>query len=105
MGNIKNEIITIITKIPDGINVVERRTETFAERLSATRQEFYAAYKRGLYPREVFKVDRMEYESCIEADSANKPYYPTDIIYDGMNYQIIRAYSINHGHETELTCG
>ena len=74
--------------IPD-----ESKTIVYADEISVTRSEFYNAKVDGLRPEKVFRIRRYEYDG-------------QDLVeYDGIRYQVIRAYSQYQDTENiELTC-
>ncbi len=99
-----DEWIEVIVKTSEGPKIQEKRRGMFAEEKSAGRQEFYAAYEKGLFPRKVFKVDRLEYESCIQKKEDGEVFYPSELIHKGIRYQIIREFAVN-ADKVEVTCG
>lgn len=82
-----NDRITLITKIINGAEVDELKTELFAEKKPISFREFYAAQQVGIVPRHIFAVDLLDYESTI-IDGQE----PTEVIYKSRRFVIKRQY-------------
>lgn len=90
----RDEKIVLITKYPEGTEIKINEAEIFAERKSATRNEFYAAYAARLTIGNVFDIYPDEYHLAdITVD--DKTYSATHIRHEGKEYEIVRTYSKN----------
>lgn len=84
--SLRNEKIKLITKIVKGSTTSDQETEVYAEKKAVNYREFYAAQQVGLNPRLVFSVDLLDYEAAVVERE------PTEIIFNGRRYVIIRVY-------------
>lgn len=73
---------------------VQARTEchVYVREKSATRTEFYEAYRSGITVSRVFEVRLEDYNLTEHVTANNKKAYATQIVYDGATYDIVRAY-------------
>lgn len=83
----RNEQIILNTKVVSGEDVNVVGTTVFAEKKSVKRSEFYAAYQVGLNVKHAFEVDADDYAfASVNGED------PTELIYNGKRYVIVRAY-------------
>lgn len=87
-----DEEITLITYIPDGEEVREKKIDVFAARISITRSEFYEAYRSGLDARWVFSMNYDDYLLSREIIEGQTEVFATKIIYQGAEYDVVRMY-------------
>lgn len=103
----RNDLIAIITQYKENGQKVEKRTDdVFAEKMSASRSEYYQGVGVGLAPKYVLSIDRDDYDSCIEKiynekDGTFTEYKPTHIILDGVKYIVSRDFY--KGNSVEVT--
>lgn len=90
----RDEKIVLVTKYPEGAEIKTNEAEIFAEKKSATRSEFYAAYAANLNVGFVFDIYPDEY--CMADVTVNdKTYSATHIRYEGREYEIVRTFTKN----------
>lgn len=71
---------------------IREQFPVFVREKSATRTEFYEAFRSGITVARVFEI-RLEDYNLTEHTTANgKKAYATQIVYDGGTYDIVRAY-------------
>ena len=100
---IHNDEATLVTLTASGATVTKTETSVFCGRKSVGFREFYAAIQAGLNPTYVFEMDVDEYENaCITENEARR--IPTELIYRGARYNIIRTYEPTDG-TIEVTVG
>lgn len=99
----RNDVITLLTRYKVGKEIKENTIEIFATKKSLTRNEFYAGYSVGLKPRHVFDILPEEYHLA-DVDLDQKHFEATHVIYQGIEYPIIRTYEKNFS-SMELTVG
>lgn len=102
-----NDEATLVTLVANGSQVTREEKTVFCGRKSVTYGEFYAAIQSGLNPKYIFEFDVDEFESaCVTtgiAPNATK-HLPTELIYEGCKYNIIRTYEPPTGM-IEVTVG
>lgn len=83
-----------VTKDKDGILTENkwRRTEVFAGRKSAGRQEEYKAMHEGIKVAMILGLYTTEYEAGIVEMESGEKIYPTHVEYNGRIYRILRTY-------------
>lgn len=86
----RDELIELVSLIPDGTKIRESTEEIFAERKSAARNEFYTAKQVELIPKYIFEVNPDDFEMCIENNGGS--IQPTRIRTFGQTYNIIRTF-------------
>lgn len=86
-----NDEAKLVTLVATGSKVVRNETEVFCGRKSVGYREFYAAIEVGLNPSYVFEMDVDEYERACSVEGGKRQ-IPTELIYDGAKYNIIRTY-------------
>lgn len=102
-----NDEATLITKTASGPTVTPHETTAFCGRKSVTYKEFYAAVEAGLNPQYILEFDYDEFENAcvVTGEPPNqKKHFPTEVIYDGCRYNIIRRYEPSDG-TVEVTIG
>lgn len=90
----RNDVITLVSKKVNGASIESVENQVFARKKSVRQSEFYAAYQVGLNPSLVFVVDARDFDGASE---------PTEVIYNGKTYTIIRTYCT--GATVEITVG
>lgn len=98
---VHNAQVTLVTLTASGATVTRTQTTVFCGRKSVTYKEFYAAIQVGLNPQYIFEFDINEYESSFDANTGAKP---TELIYAGTKYNIIRTFETTD-HLIEVTVG
>ena len=88
---IHNDEATLLTYSASGSTLVPTETPVFCGKKSVGYREFYAAIQVGMNPTYVFEMDVDEYDqACYVEDSIR--HIPTELIYGGAKYNIIRTY-------------
>lgn len=102
----RDERIKIITQYNDGPVLKRDEKEVFALKKSVTRSEFYQAISSGLGLKAVFEVDTDDYESCVkiieQTDGSAKEYRPSHIVWNKVEYIIVRDYAKYGSSQTEV---
>ena len=105
---IHNSQCTLVTLTASGATVTRTEKMVFCGRRSVTYKEFYAATQVGINPTYIFELDINEYESAIVTISNNDQTVtkvrPTELIFDGEKYNIIRTYETTN-NLIEITVG
>ena len=102
---IHNDEATLVTLTASGATVTKHETDVFCGRKSVGFREFYAAIQAGLNPTYIFEMDVDEYESaCITDSTTQARSIPTELLYRGARYNIIRTYEPTDG-TIEVTVG
>ena len=100
---IHNDEATLVTLSSSGATVVRTEKDVFCGRRSVGYREFYAAVEVGLNPTYIFEMDVDEYEQgCYTEDGVR--HFPTELIYQGAKYNIVRTYEKTDG-TIEVTVG
>ena len=89
---IHNDEATLITLVASGSTVVPTETPVFCGKKSVGYREFYAAIQVGMNPTSVFEMDVDEYEQACIIEEDQTRHIPTELIYGGAKYNIIRTY-------------
>ena len=90
-----NDQATLITKTASGATVTEKETTLFCAKKSVSYREFYAATQVGLNPQYTFEFNTEEYETAIVTTGEGvtlKKQRPTELVFNGEHYNIIRTY-------------
>lgn len=88
---IHNDEATLVTLTASDETVTRTEKTVFCGKKSVGYREFYAAVEVGINPTYIFEMDLEEYETaCITTNS--KRHIPTELIYNGASYNIIRTY-------------
>lgn len=105
---IHNSEVTLITLTTSGATVTRNEKTVFCGKRSVTYKEFYAAVQAGINPSYIFEFDLSEYESAFvkvnEEGGTVKVYRPTELIFDGEKFNIIRTFETTE-HKIEVTAG
>lgn len=105
---IHNSEATLITLTASGSTVTRTEKTVFCGKRSVTYKEFYAAVQVGINPSYIFEFDLSEYESAFvkvnEEGGTVKVYRPTELIFKGEKYNIIRTFETTE-HKIEVTAG
>ena len=88
---IHNEEVTLLTYSASDSTLNATETTVFCGKKSVGFREFYAAIQVGINPIYVFEMDVDEYESACSVIS-NVKHIPTELMYGGAKYNIIRTY-------------
>ena len=103
-----NSQCTLVTLTASGATVTRTETTVFCGRKSVTYKEFYAAVQVGINPSYIFELDITEYESAIirttNDDLSVTVTRPTELIFEGEKFNIIRTYETTN-HLIEVTVG
>ncbi len=92
---VHNDQATLITKTASGATVTESTKTLFCGKKSVRYSEFYAATQVGVNPQYTFEFNTEEYETAIVTTGEGvtlKKHRPTELIYDGERFNIIRTY-------------
>lgn len=102
-----NDQATLVTVTASGATLTKKETTLFCAKKSVRYSEFYAATQVGINPKYVFEFNLEEYETAIvttgEAPNLEK-HRPTELIYDGETFNIIRTYEPDV-YTIEITVG
>jgi hypothetical protein len=88
---VHNDEATLITLAASGSTVNRIETPVFCGKKSVGYREFYAAIEVGMNPTYVFEMDVDEYEQACSVENEVRR-IPTELIYGGAKYNIIRTY-------------
>ena len=104
---IHNDEATLVTLTAVESQLTRTEKTLFCGRKSVTFKEFYAAVEVGLNPQYIFEFDFDEFESaCVTTGTAPNAVknFPTELIYNGCKYNIIRTFEPKPG-VIEVTVG
>ncbi len=105
---VHNDEAKLVTLTASGATVTRTETPVFCTKKSVTYKEFYAAVQAGLNPSYIFEFDLDEYESAFvkitETGGTVKVYRPTELIFEGEKFNIIRTFETTD-HTIEVTAG
>lgn len=106
----KNQTIKIIaipesSRDEDGFEVPGTPIEKtiYAEVKSVGFGEYYEGLRAGIKASMIFKVNMVDFFLADTVDDVSISYKPTQIIYSGTRYNIVRQYKRGYGF-LELTC-
>ena len=88
---IHNDEATLVTLTASDSTVTRNETTVFCGRKSVGYREFYAAVEVGINPTYIFEMDVEEYEQACTVISEKK-HIPTELVYGGVKYNIVRTY-------------
>lgn len=88
---IHNDEAKLVTLIRNESRVTRTETAVFCAKKSVGYREFYAAVEVGLTPSYVFEIDIDEYEQAVSTQNGVRQ-IPTELIYGGAKFNIIRTY-------------
>ena len=83
---------------------IEHSTEAYMREKSVTRAEAYESMRAGVSGRIVFELRPEEWEESRHTNEEGKPEYARKVIYEDVEYDIIRAYKKGKAF-VEITCG
>lgn len=93
-----------IQKDEDGFPVTQQHGyAAYGEKKSATRMEVYEAMRAGVEVKAVFEVRLEDWEETKHLNNGRTE-YARKIVYDGEEYEIVRAYEVGKS-KVEVTCG
>ena len=90
---VHNDEAKLVTLTASGAQVARTETPVWCTKKSVSYKEFYAAVEVGINPTYIFEVDIDEYLAAVITDeTSGKKTRPTELIYDGEKFNIIRTY-------------
>lgn len=105
---VHNDEAKLVTLTASGAQVTRTETEVFCTRKSVGYREFYAAVQVGINPTYVFEMDVDEYEQAVirtdNEDQTVTVSRPTELIYQGEKFNILRTYETTNA-TIEVTVG
>ena len=106
----KNQTIKIVaipssTVDEDGFEIPGTPLEKtiYAEVKSVGYGEYYEGLRAGIKASMIFKVNMVDFSLSDTVESVTTYYKPTQIVYGGTKYNIVRQYKRGYGF-LELTC-
>ena len=102
----RNDQATLVTVQANGATVTRTEKTLFCAKKSVAYSEFYAATQVGINPKYIFVFDLDDYENSFVTVSIGDEIQrirPTELIYRGEKYNIIRTYETHY--EIEVTVG
>ncbi|MBO7425048.1 MAG: hypothetical protein J6U23_05170 [Clostridiales bacterium] len=89
---VHNDEAKLVTLTASGSTVVRTETPVWCTKKSVSYKEFYAAVEVGINPTYIFEVDIEEYIRAIITETGGTKKRPTELIFDGEKFNIIRTY-------------
>ena len=89
---IHNDEATLVTLTANGATVIRTETPVWCTRKSVSYKEFYAAVEVGINPTYIFEIDVDEYDRAVIVETGGTKKRPTELVYDGEKFNIIRTY-------------
>lgn len=90
---VHNDEAKLVTLTASGATVTRTETPVWCTKKSVSYKEFYAAVEIGINPTYIFEVDIDEYIAAVKTDATSgKKIRPTELIFDGEKFNIIRTY-------------
>lgn len=90
---VHNDEAKFVTLQANGSTVTRLETSVYCTRKSVSYKEFYAAVEVGINPTYIFEVDIDEYLAAVVVDQVSgKKTRPTELIFEGEKFNIIRTY-------------
>ena len=90
---VHNDEAKLVTLTASGAQVTRTETPVWCTKKSVSYKEFYAAVEVGINPTYIFEVDIDEYLAAVHTDeTSGKKTRPTELIFDGEKFNIIRTY-------------
>ena len=86
-----NDECKLVTLTRNEAQVTRTETSVFCGKKSVSFREFYAAVEVGINPSYVFEMDVDEYEAAVITTNGVRQ-VPTELIYGGAKFNIIRTY-------------
>ena len=102
-----NEQATLVTITASGATLTRKETTLFCDKKSVRYGEFYAATQVGINPKYTFEFNQEEYETAIVTTgegASEEKHRPTELIYKGERFNIIRTYEPSV-YSIEVTVG
>lgn len=104
----RNDEATLVTITRNKQTPIRNEKTLFCGKKSVRSSEFYAATQVGFTPKYVLEFDLDDYQSSFinvtESGGKTKIQEPTECIYDGQTYNIIRTYEPDN-YTIEVTIG
>lgn len=101
ISKLNTRIKLITNKVVNGAED-QQAIEVWAGKSSVNRTEFYDSYQTGLIPQIVFMLRLSAYKLSLVTDESGEKRYASQIEYDGMIYNVVRAYETDDF--IEITC-
>lgn len=89
---VHNDEALLVTLTASGSTVIRTETPVWCTKKSVSYKEFYAAVEVGINPTYIFEVDIDEYIRAIVTETGGTKQRPTELIFDGEKFNIIRTY-------------
>lgn len=90
---VHNDEAMLVTLTANGATVTRTETPIWCTKKSVSYKEFYAAVEVGINPTYIFEVDIDEYLAAVITDeTSGTKTRPTELIFDGEKFNIIRTY-------------
>ena len=89
---VHNDEAKLVTLTASGSTVVRTETPVWCTKKSVSYKEFYAAVEVGINPTYIYEVDIDEYIRAIITETGGTKKRPTELIFDGEKFNIIRTY-------------
>ncbi len=89
---IHNDEAILVTLTASGATVTRTETPVWCTKKSVSYKEFYAAVEVGINPTYIFEIDLNEYDRAVIIETGGTKKRPTELIYDGEKFNIIRTY-------------
>lgn len=90
---VHNDESKLVTLVANGPQITRVETPVWCTKKSVSYKEFYAAVEVGMNPTYIFEMDIDEYAAAVLKDEASgKKIRPTELVYDGEKFNIIRTY-------------
>lgn len=100
----RNEECTLITGHAVGGQIEKHEETVFCEKISCSRNEYYAAYAVGLRPKFMLSIFPPDFELGFVMNADGTVSEPTQVKYQGRVYNILRTYEKDMD-TMELTVG
>ena len=93
---VHNDEAKLVTLTASGATVTRTETPVWCTKKSVSYKEFYAAVQVGINPTYIFEMDVDEYEQAVirtdNEDQTVTVSRPTELIFDGEKFNIIRTF-------------
>lgn len=105
---VHNDEAKLVTLTASGATVTRTETPVWCTKKSVSYKEFYAAVQVGINPTYIFEMDVDEYEQAVirtdNEDQTVTVSRPTELIYQGEKFNILRTYETTNA-TIEVTVG
>lgn len=105
---VHNDEAKLVTLTASGATVTRTETPVWCTKKSVNYKEFYAAVQVGINPTYIFEMDVDEYEQAVirtdNEDQTVTVSRPTELIYQGEKFNILRTYETTNA-TIEVTVG